>query len=150
MTSNTSQIFEALVPVYDEIPKDWQDARQMLVEALRKITESLNAKEIGFYLEEELLSGSQFIPTQPQQFRSVFRKVIDMGAVTVGANTAAHGINFDTNFTLLKLYVSGTNSTTLEASTITDGVYMDATNINLTSPRAYDKTFCIIEYILEP
>ena len=146
----TSQTFDAFIPVYDDIPHEWEESRQFLVETLRSITESLNAKEIGFYLEEELLSGGQFIPTEPQQFRSIFRKVIDMGAVVMGANVFPHGINFDANFTLLKLYVSGTNSVTLEASTITDAAYMDATNINVTSPRAYDKTFAVVEYILEP
>lgn len=145
----TSQTFDAFVPVYDTIPETWEESRPFLVETLRSITESLNVKEIGFYLEEELLSGAQFIPTEPQQFRAVFRKVIDMGAVAVGANSFPHGINFTADFTLLKLYVSGTNSTTLEASTITDGAYMDATNINVTSPRAYDKTFAVAEYILE-
>jgi hypothetical protein len=153
MTSITSQKFESFVPVYDAIPEEWKDARPFAVEMFRKVSNGVNAREIGFYLEEELLTGGQFVPSTASQgeFRAIFRKVIDCGALVVGAKSVAHGINFDINFTLIDLWVSATNSTTFNAITMSDpqNVTMDATNINIISPGVFDRSFAFVEYILE-
>ncbi len=159
MSSNTSQQFESYVPVYDTIPEKWEDAREMLVEALKKISNEINVREIGFYLDEEQLSGKGFIPTvamsgdnssDSQQTRSIFRKVVDTGSLVAGAKSVAHGITIDSNFSLIDLWVAATNSGTLVSEVITNGnVDLDATNINITSPGTFDRSWCIIEYIFE-
>ena len=156
MSSPNSQQFESYVPVYDTVPEKWEDAREFLVEHLKKISNAVNVREIGWLLDEELLSGKQFIPgagaNDNQQFRTVLRKVIDCGALVAGLNPAkAHGIVFDVNFTLIDLWVSATNSTTFNAVTMSDpqNVTMDATNIIITSPAVYDRSFCFIEYTQE-
>jgi hypothetical protein len=156
---NNSQEFESYVPVYDMVPEKWEDAREFLVEHLKKISNAVNIREIGFFLDEELLSGKQFIPSaqmvsssssNSQQFRTVFRKVIDCSPLIAGANSFAHGITFDSNFTLINLWVSATNSVALTAINMTySEVDMDATNININSPGAYDRAFAFVEYILE-
>lgn len=151
---NTSQRFESFVPVYDAIPEDWEEARAFIVEQLKKISEGVNVREIGFFLEEELLTGGQFIPTSTnnQEFRSIFRKVIDVGPLVVGVNApVAHGIKFDNRFTLIDLWVSATNSTSLVATTMSDpnNVNLNSMNILITSPGIYDRAFCFIEYTLE-
>lgn len=156
----TSQEFESFLPVFDTVPENWDDARQFLVENLKKISNAINDREIGFYLNEELLSGKQFIPlvsmsgpssSNSQQFRTILRKVIDVSPLVIGANVFAHGITFDVNFTLIDLWVSATNSTTFTAVTMSDpqNVTMDATNINITSTAAYDRAFAFVEYIQE-
>jgi hypothetical protein len=155
-----SQIYESYVPVYDAIPEKWDEARPFLVETLKKISEGVNTREIGFFLDEELLSGKQFIPTlemsginsgDSQQFRTIFRKVINCSPLVAGANSFAHGITFDSNFTLIDLWVSATNSSTLTATTMSDpsNVNMNSTDILITSPGAYDRAFAVIEYLLE-
>lgn len=152
MTYNSSQILESFIPLYDTVPLEWEKARPFLVETLKKISEGVNARTIGFHLEEQLLSGNQFIglTTTPQQYRDIFRKVIDCSPLVAGANTFAHGITFDANFTLIHLWVSATNSTTFIAETLvgTD-VTMDVTNININSPGAFDRAFAFVEYTLE-
>lgn len=155
MTLPLSQQFESYIPVYDVIPENWESARQILTEYLKKITNAVNIREIGWFLEEELLSGQQFIPgvtSSPidQQFRSVFRKVINTGALVPGVNPGiAHGVTFDANFTLIHLWVSGTLIST-NAKTITgNDVNMTTTQIVITSPQAFDRSFCTIEYIKE-
>jgi len=151
--SLSSQTFESYLPVYDVVPEKWEDARQFLVETLKKISNVTNDREIGFFLDEELLTGKQFIGTvaTPQEYRSVFRKVLNTGALIAGANTAAHGINFDSRFTLVDMWVSATNSVGLTAVTMSNpqNVTLDATNINITSLAAYDRSFSVIEYMLE-
>jgi len=154
------QQFESYLPIYDAIPDEWEKAREFIVEHLKKISNAVNVREIGFLLDEELLSGKQFIPTvamsgsnssNSQQFRSVLRKVIDCSPLIAGANIFPHGITFDINFTLIDLWVSATNSTTFIAITMSDptNVTMDATNINITSPGAFDRAFAFVEYTQE-
>ena len=155
MTS--SQTFESYVPVYDAIPEKWENAKPFIVENFKKISEALNIREIGWLLDEELLSGKQFIPVTapdkytPIQYRSVFRKVVNTGALVAGANAPiAHGISFTNIFTLIDMWVSGTNSGTLTARVINgNDVLMDQFNINITSPQIFDRSYCIIEYMQE-
>lgn len=156
---NSSEIYESYVPVYDAIPEDWENAREFLVEHLKKISNAVNIREIGWFLDEELLSGKQFIPSNAMalitetapQYRTVLRKVINVSPLLAGANPGvAHGINFDSNFTLIDLWVAGTNSTTLQAQNISgNDVLMNSTNIVITSPMAFDRAYCVIEYIQE-
>lgn len=159
MSSNTSQMFESYVPVYDTIPEKWEEAREILVEYLKKISNEINVREIGFYLDEELLSGKAFIPTSEmvsndsgdsQQTRTIFRKVVDTGALVAGAQIVPHGITVDSNFSLIDLWVAATDSVGLVSQVITDSnVTLDATNININSPGAFDRSWAIIEYIYE-
>lgn len=156
MTSQTSQEFESYVPVYDAVPDKWEDARPFIVENLKKMSNAINIRTIGWLLDEELLSGQAFIPGvnvsgTTQQYRQVLRKVIDVGPLIAGVNPGKpHGIVFDINFTLIDLWVSGTNSGTLTARTISgDNVVMDATNLVITSPQAFDRAFAFVEYLQE-
>lgn len=154
-TGGQNQYFEAYVPVYDVIPDEWEEARDFSVEHNKKVANAVNVREIGWYLDEEVLTGKQFIPantSNPPQFRSIFRKVVDTGALVAGVNPPkAHGILFDVNFTLIDLWVAATNSGALVAINMSDpaNVTIDTLNINITSPGAFDRSFCVIEYIQE-
>ena len=146
------QNLEAFVPVYDAIPAEWPEAQQFLTETLRKISTNINNRQIGYYLDEQLLTGSQFQPSSgvSDQFRDVFRKTINSGALVAGANAIPHGLTFDTNFTLVKMTVSATNTTPARAIILTDeNVTMDADYININSPNAYDRSYITIEYLLQ-
>lgn len=157
-----SQNLESYVPVYDAIPKEWDDARPFLVEQLKKISDGVNIREIGWYLDQELLSGKAFYPSvtelanggASQQFRSILRKVIIVGAITVAGNpnTIDHEIDVDANFTLIQLWASATNSTTFRSVTFSnpDTIYMDDTNVYITTDGTYDRCNVFIEYIQEP
>ena len=150
-----NQEFESYVPVYDTVPEKWEDSRPFLVEMLKRISNAVNAREIGFFIDEEVLSGKAFIPGgnltgTSQQFRQVLRKVVDVSPLVVGANTFPHGITFDSNFTLVDSWVSATNSTGLLGLTMVyPNVSMDAVNINIISPFAFDRAFFICEYMQE-
>jgi len=157
MSIQSSQQFESYLPVYDTVPDKWEDARAFLVEQLKRISNTVNIRTIGWLLDEELLSGQAFIPgvnipgNNPSQFRQVLRKVVILGPLAAGANApVAHGVTFDANFTLIDLWVSGTNSGTLTARVISgNDVIMDATNLTITSPQAFDRAYAFIEYIQE-
>lgn len=153
----SSQEFESYVPVYDAVPEKWEDARPFLVEHLKKISNAVNIREIGWLLDQELLSGKAFIPgvtapgNNPGLFRQVLRKVIDVSPLVAGVNPPfLHEIVFDANFTLIDLWVCGTDSVGFTARRITgNDVIMNATQLLITSPQAFDRAFTFVEYIQE-
>lgn len=156
MNPDQAQQLESFLPVYDTVPEKWEEARQFLVEQLKRISNAVNVREIGWLLDEELLAGKLFIPSsnntsgEMQLFRTVLRIVIDASPLIIGANTVPHGITVDVNFTLIDMWVAATNSTTPIAQVITgNSVTIDATNINITSPGAFDRAFAFVEYIQE-
>ena len=165
-----SQNLESYLPTYDTCPENWEEARPFFVEQLKAHANSINAKEIGFFLDQELLSGKAFIPGvniaseggSSQQFRSILRKVIVTG--TLPNNTTksvAHGITFDANFSLIDMWLAATDPTNLKAfglsywdntnsSSIT--VNMDSTNVNIVTKNnysTYTRSYVVIEYIQE-
>jgi hypothetical protein len=153
--SITSQEFESYVPLYDVVPEKWEEARADLIEYLKKISNAVNVREIGWFLDEELLSGGQFIPgtsSNNLRFRSILRKVINCSPLTAGANTFAHGITVDANFTLVHMYGAATNRSTLVAEPLPNGIdtlSMNATNVIVTVAANWPAAFVTIEYIQE-
>ena len=162
MTSpQDSQQFDSYIPVYDAIPDKWEEARPLLVERLKEISTSLNFKEIGWFLDEELLTGKAFVPSSTNnsgtqgQFRTVLRYVLNVGPITTGSNTATIPVVFDANFTLVDMWVAATNSSTLKASIITDtdlalSSSASVTTVTFTSPGNFNIGWFIIEYLQEP
>ncbi len=159
MNDLSSQEFESFVPVYDVVPEKWEDARPFLVETLKKISNAVNIREIGWFLDEELLSGKAFIPVAlppgdatPQQFRQILRKVIDFSPLVVGVNQRPHGIVVDGNFTLIQMFGAATNSTLLIGEPLPNGgdtIAYDATNAYVNVTIAYERCFVVMEYIQE-
>jgi hypothetical protein len=160
---NDSQNFEAYVPVYDTVPEKWEDGRQFLVEQLKKLANAVNVREIGWFLDEELLSGKQFYPgtTHPQQFRSILRTVIPFGALpAAGSKSVAHNIKIDANFRLIDMWLSATDPVNLVGFTlayysIAGGdikVSYNATDVVVTvasNYSAYSESDIYMEYIQE-
>lgn len=170
-TPSFDQIFESFVPVYDVVPAKWEDARPFIVEQLKKIAIAVNAREIGWFLDEELLSGKAFIPGvndavsggTSQQFRQVLRKVVDFGTLpNASTKSVAHGISVTSNFTLIFLGAYATDPVNLEGisipfvdpSSTANGILLniDSTNVNITtgSNRSnYTRCYVTIEYLQE-
>lgn len=166
MSQPLDQQLESYIGTYDAIPESWEEGRQFLVENLKRITNSLNAKEIGFFLDQDLLSGKQFFPgtssNDSQQFRSIFRKVVDFGSLpAAGTKSVAHGLTFDASFSLIDMYISATDPAAFLAFSLqywsqnaADSIRlnMDSTNVNVTVSAdysAYTRAFVVIEYISE-
>lgn len=155
-----SQTLESYVPVYDVAPESWEEGRTFIVEQLKKYGNAINAREIGFFLDEELLSGKAFIPGvnqiseggTSQQFRSILRKVIVFPGLTAGLNTQPHGITIDANFSLIQLWGAATNATTLTGEPIPNGadtISYNSTNIIITVAGTYTRAWAVMEYLQE-
>lgn len=162
MTNQNSEIYQAYLPVYDSIPEKWDEAKPFFVETLKKISNIVNTHERGFYIDEEIISGQQFFPssTTSDPFRSTLRKVIDFKTLPTAGTTksVAHGIAFNSSFTLTRLYGAATNPTGLIAIPLdsihggTRELWMDATKVYVKSSvddSAYTRCLIIIEYMQE-
>ncbi len=147
-TPQSSQNFESFVPLFDTVPETWEDAKPFIVEQLKKLGEGTNSRSIGFYLNQELLSGKQFNASDGSaNYRDIFRKTVNCSPLVPGANAFPHGINYDANFTLINLWVSATDS--IAITLMYPDVTMDPTNINITSPSAFPRATAFVEYLLE-
>lgn len=155
-----SQILESYVPVYDVIPDEWKDARPFVVEQLKKMSNAINIREIGWFLDEELLSGKAFIPGlnniagtgTSQQYRTILRKVITFPGLVAGVNVQPHGITVDANFSLIQLWGSATNAVAFTGEPVPNGadtISYDVNNIIITVGAAYTRAWAFIEYIQE-
>jgi hypothetical protein len=165
MSFSQDQNFESYLPVYAVIPENWEQGREFLVEQLKRISNVVNAREIGWFLDEEVLTGKQFFPTTntPQgQYRSIFRKVIDFGALpNVTTKNVAHGVTVDSNFSLIDMWIAATDPVNLVGFSLkywsqdaTEDIVLnyDATNVNVTTLSnysAYSRSYVIMEYIQE-
>ncbi len=164
-----STSFESYLPAYDTIPEKWEEARGVIVEHLKIISNEINIREIGWFLDQELLSGKAFIPTQQQidqgstsqSYRTVLRKVIDFGTLpNFGTKTVPHEIIFDGNFSLIQMFLSATDPVNLLAFGLMYWsndpgsiiLNMDSNDVIVTTASDYSdytRSYVVIEYIQE-
>ncbi|MFW6122218.1 MAG: hypothetical protein ACOC80_15150 [Petrotogales bacterium] len=105
-----------------------EDFITRLRQNLNNIVIALNAKESGYYSQEETINGQLFYPdysrinsydSAPQSYRQIFRKVIDFGRIPDVAGSPkqiSHDINFlpttgNTTFIATRIYGTTTNQT---------------------------------------
>ena len=166
-----AQQLESYVPVYDAVPDKWEDARPFVVEQLKRLANAVNIREIGWFIDEEVLSGKAFIPGlnnaadggTSQQYRQILRKVIDFGPLPAAAIKAVpHGITVDANFTLVQIYGAATDPITFQSIPIPFStpnalnqnilLSMDAFNVNVVvgiNFSNFTRCFITIEYLQE-
>jgi len=169
MTINPSQNFDSYIPIYETVPETWEEGRLFMVEQFRIVSTAINDREIGYFIDQEVISGKKFIPGldiiqeggTSQSFRTILRKVIDFGTLPNSMlKSIPHGIIFDANFTLIQLWASATDPTNFKALPIpfvgaaggSIEIFMDAVNINITttsSRSTFTRCFVFIEYIQE-
>ena len=139
-SSDPSTLINQL-PISLELPKKYEEAHEVLSLLLKRINDAVNKKEGSLYSLAEFGNfQSYFIQTDPNNFRTVYRKVFDMvnlngGSIAPGATvSSAHGISGITQTT--RIYGSATNS--------------DAPVHYLPLPYASQTTTKIIEIYLTP
>ena len=113
--------FNQQLPVYEYLPESWEDSRVAIVEGLKKISNAINARPVGWQVDFEIITGKKFIPIDgSQEYREVVRKTIELGALpNNGIKEVAHDIsNVDSNFRLLSMWGASTNPTSFESITL--------------------------------
>jgi len=166
---------QQFAPVYDYIPEDWQEARRLITNSLRVTTEVANDSVKPFYIEQEVLAGKRWEPSarsslnEPNTFRNVFRKVVDLGGLndfsTTSPQNVAHGIDTTENTFITALYGAATDPAASSLNSAFPLPYvdtsalsacielrMDDTNLILVSGTdysAYTEAWVVIEYVQE-
>lgn len=160
MIGSDSQNLESYVPVYDVAPETWEEARPFIVEQLKRIANAVNLREIGWFLDQELLSGKAFVPGlrdtndigTSQTFRTILRIVVVFPGLVPGVNVQPHNVMIDANFSLIQLFGAATNAGTLTGEPLPNGadtISYDANNIIITVASAYTRAWAVMEYIQE-
>lgn len=162
MTTDSTN-FDSFVPVYSTSPESPEDLRNFTTEQLRIHATGINFREIGWMLDQQLITGKNFLPgtstPSDQGFRTVWRKVIVFGALPASTTKSiAHGITFDINFTLVDSWASATDPVNFRAITF---AYQPECSVSLqiVGPDViitttadysnYTRCYVVIEYLLE-
>lgn len=106
MTYAPSNSESPFLPVYFDYPRSGNELAERFPKVYTDISYRLNTKEIGIYPLQETVTGQQFFTSgDPQNFRGVFRLVIEIGAIAAGAtSSAAHGITGFSTLTFTHIY----------------------------------------------
>jgi len=163
-------VFVEETSVWDQIgnldtknPEDLRLLITRLYQNINLISIALNLKDTGIFdNSQEFITGMNYFPdptktavTSPQsEMRPVYRTTLIMGALTnAGTTTTAHNINPNSSFRLVRCYGAATDPVGLQYTPIPNSdinVYMDATNIVLTTTTdysAYSEVLMVIEYL---
>ena len=162
MTTDSTN-FESFIPVYSVSPEKPESLRNFTTEQLRLHATGINVREIGWMVNNQIITGKNFIPgvnaPNPQSFRSVFRMVVPFGALPNSTSTpVAHGITNDINFTLVDSWASATDPVGLKD--ITFGYQPECSvSLQIVGPDViitttadysnYTRCYVVFEYLLE-
>jgi len=105
MTFSPPNTLEAALPENITFGENWKEFHEQFTNLYRKVSVKINSKERALYpLELEILNDQQFfVVGNTREYRSVFRKVFNIGAVAAGATVnTAHGITNITSFTKIE------------------------------------------------
>lgn len=147
------------------------DLKRLLVQLyqnLNQVTLALNAKDTGFYNEQEFLTGQQFFSkpgvsstsqSAPDQ-RQVFRKVINFGALPDATLTKSvpHNISLQAGYSFTRIYGCATGPSSfipipyISVSALANNIELklDGTNVTIVTGidrSSYTICYIILEYI---
>lgn len=134
-----------------------------LYQNVNNIALALNNKDSALYFEQEFVNAQLFFnpnSTDPNNQRQVFRKVINFGSLpNTATKTVAHGITFDANSNLTRLYGAATDPAAFTyiplpyaSPTLANNIelYLDGTNVNVitgSNRTNYTRSVVIIEWV---
>lgn len=151
------------MPIYDVLPDKWEEAKDSLVERLRKISNAINIRPVGWEIDTEINTGKKYIP-QPGsiEYREISRYTLEVGPLPNNATkTVAHGLTkIDATFRMISMWGGATDTATfvsipLPYASITANpveISVDATNFIIKTNSdysAFDHAVIIIEYTYE-
>jgi len=136
---------------------------------LNNMAIAVNTKDTGMYPTSEFVNSQLWFPNpalssataQTATQRQVFRKVINFGALpNAGTTNVAHGLTFDANTTITRLYGAATDPANLlyiplpfaTPAALNQNILLSANNTNIVittgiNYSAYTVCYVVIEYI---
>jgi len=164
MTTNFSPQYSLgnYVPEQIELPFDFDQFRERMKETVELHARLINRKDTGQYEEYEVPINQSFPGATGQQKRSIFRKIVNTGALPNAATkSVAHGIsNIGNNWFFTRIY-----GTAMEPAGAAPRPFfiplpnagpnyqvqlrVDTTNINITTAvnlSAFTQSYVILEF----
>jgi hypothetical protein len=152
-SDNTS--LQNQLPLSVELSDDPQELRYDINDLYQTIASAVNNKIGGLYVPQEKINSQQYFNSaNVQQYKSVYRMVVDFGALpNAGTKSVAHNIpGWTSSFRLTCAYGASTDPSALEAVPIpNEGIFLkinDTYAIVTTSSNfsAFTDTTIVIEY----
>lgn len=149
--------------------KEFKELLVRLYQNVNLIANVINTKDSGYYDTATFVNGQLYFPnpaapgtaSQSSNFRQVYRKVFDMGALdNAGLTTKLHGITCDANTTFTRIYGVATNPVApysyiplpyVGAAGGSIELNVDGTRINIITTddkTAYTRCYVVVEYLL--
>jgi hypothetical protein len=159
--SSDPSLFANQLPVSVELPSDTRAFQDTLSLLYKRIANSVNTKEGALYaLKEQATFQLYYTATDPQKFRSVYRTVVDCGTLpNAGIKLVPHGIPFDADYTLTRMYGASTDPVNLVYVPLpfvavnpinSIGIFPNGTNIVIETGinrTNFTRTSVVIEYM---
>lgn len=137
-----------------------------LYQSVNNIALSTNIKDTGYYINEEFVTGQVYFnptapnPSDPSTLRSVFRKVINFGALpNTATKIVAHNIPFTSTYKITRFYGAASDTTGLNyipipyaALVLNENIELraDANNVYVTTGinrTNFNECYIVIEYV---
>lgn len=154
------------LPEEFQLPVDEKQYREFISERERRTASNVNIREIGQFELQELLSGQTWftVSNNPKRSRSVFRKVIDFGALpNATTKSVAHNITMTSTGFFTKVIAVAKNPTAAAGTpkyfqipyaspVLNDNIeiFCDDTNVYIKTGKnqtAVTQVYCVLEYI---
>lgn len=161
MTSQPSNSITSYVPSDIIVPDDPKALKRFLDDLFKQIIDALNDKEIGHYnTVEEVIGQKYFTAGDTQNFKGIYRKVVDFGALpNTAAKTVAHGITVSASTIFTHIYATATEPSNgyipipyVDPLDIANAIelYVDAANVGIVTGAdysAYTTCYVVLEWI---
>lgn len=152
----------------NSLDEPMQDLLIRLYQNINIIAEQLNGKDTGIFSQEEFLTNKLFFPTDTsntsnqsasQNYRPVFRKVIDFGALpNATSKSVAHGIIASAIITSISCTANNTALTSkipipfASPTALNQNISLEVTDTNIIITTGIDRTsyttcYVILEYV---
>lgn len=155
---------QAFLPTTLILPslEEGEEHNLILTDFLKKMISAVNSKDIGQYMNQEVVTGQKFFtPGENGVLRDSMRKVIDFGALPSSTTKPVpHEIDFTPQTILTRIYATATDPDTnyipipyINTTTPGDSVemFIDAININIRTTTAnfvnFTTCYVVLEYI---
>ena len=149
------------LPLSISFPEDNEKAWEYLTWLLRRFATTINTKEAALYNTIEAINSQQYFdPSNTQNFRLVYRMVVNFGALpNTTSKSVAHNIDFTSTYTATRIYATASDTTDLEyipipyaTASSTNNVQIDVNGTDVVITTAsnmtnYNVCYVVIEYL---
>jgi len=160
MTFSPENSLQSFLPTTLIIPdlENEDEFNYVMSDYLKKSSAAVNEKDIGQYLQTEVLCGQKFFNDEDtKNTHSVYRKVIDFGALPASsAKTVPHGIDIQESTRFTRIYGTANSPSSFiplpyADSTAANSISLEITELNVEITTAidysaYTETYVVVEY----